>query len=213
VLVMARAPRAGECKRRLQGALGARGCACLQRVLLARAGRWAQAVAPGRVHLALAAADSAAEASGLVGPASVFEQHGTGPGARLAHASSHVLERAGGPLLVIGAAMPTLSRAHADAALQDLAVGCDVSIGPTTGGGCYLLALAAPQAALADVDMPTEEPVPLLARALTAARGLRLGLLRSERALSDEADARALLADPLAPGEVVSALRSYGRAP
>lgn len=210
---MARAPHPGRCHAGLEPLLGPQGCAELQRVLLARAGAWAQATAPGRVHIAVAPPGAGGELAELVDAKSAFDQAGDDPGERVLHASTRVLEHAGGPLLVIGTAVPALTEAHAGAALGDMAAGCDVSLGPTTGGSCYLLALSRALPQLADLRRTDDEPLPLLARALSAASGLRLGLLRSERALAGEADARALAADPLTPGEVREALRSYGAAP
>ena len=49
----------------------------------------------------------------------------------------------------------------------------------------------------------------VLVRTLAAAdgAGLSVAMLRAERDLDDEADARAMLADPLTPPEIVAALR------
>src|SRR5690349_10653985 len=59
VLVMARAPRPGEAKARLEPLLGAEGCVRLQRALIARAGRWAASV--GAPWIAYAPGDAVEE--------------------------------------------------------------------------------------------------------------------------------------------------------
>jgi uncharacterized protein len=208
-LVLARAPRAGECKTRLEPLLGAEGCVRLQTVLIERAVAWARAVAPGRAHVAVTPGYALPELSGIVAEeVHLFAQEGTHLGQRLRAATRHVLDRHAGPLLVAGTDVPQLSVDHAAAALDDLDAGCDVSFGPTSAGRCYLLAMRrAPPALLALDDAAWGGPEALW-RGLLAADGsaLSLGLLRSERDLCTPADARALLADPLTPREVARAL-------
>jgi glycosyltransferase A (GT-A) superfamily protein (DUF2064 family) len=214
VLVLARAPAAGRSRSGLREALGDAGAAALERVLLGRAGAWAQAVAPGRVHVAVAPPGAGHRLAPLLGEATYFDQQGDGAARRLAHATERVLADAGGPLLVVGTAVATLGPVHAAGALDDLGAGCDVSVGPTTGGGCYLLGLRATLPGLSELDSGRSAgPVALLARALSAAAGVRLGMLRAERELRTVADARALLADPRCPGDVREALRSCAPAP
>jgi glycosyltransferase A (GT-A) superfamily protein (DUF2064 family) len=209
VLVMARAPRPGACKSRLEPLLGAEGCARLQAVLIARAAAWGRAVAGDRLHVAhLGAGDDAGagEIADLVGePADVFAQQGDDYGARLANAVARAL-RGGGPVLVIGPDLPGLSAAHAAGALDDMAAGCDVSVGPGTGGGFYLLALRTHLPELPPSgDAPEQGPLAAMLAA-AAAGDLSVGLLRSERELHTPDDARALLADPLTPVDVRAAL-------
>jgi glycosyltransferase A (GT-A) superfamily protein (DUF2064 family) len=210
VLVMARAPRPGACKRRLEPLLGPEGCARLQAVLIARAAAWGRAVAGDRLYVAhLGAGDDAGarEIAALVGePADVFAQQGEDHGERLANAVTRAL-CGGGPVLVVGPDLPGLSAAHAAGALGDMAAGCDVSVGPGTGGGgVYLLGVRThlPEPALAG-DAPEEGPLAAMLGA-AAAGDLSVGLLRSERELHTPDDARALLADPLTPAEVRAAL-------
>ena len=101
-----------------------------------------------------------------------------------------------GPLVVLPAICPRLGCRHVEAALADLAGGCDVAYGPTLEGDWYLAALAAPRA-----ELLTGSP-------FTAARehAVEVGLLRHERALRTPADAAACLADPLTPADVRAAL-------
>lgn len=207
VLLIARAPRPGACKRQLEPVLGPDGCARLQATLIARAGAWARAVAPGRLHVACAPADGADEVSAAVGPAaSVFAQEGEHAGQRLSRAVGRAPEA--GPLLVVLPDVPGLSPTHAQAALEDLAAGCDVSVGPAMGGGFYLLGLRAPRPALlaAAGAAPGAEATAGGLLAAVGASGLSVGLLPSERDLHTLEDARSLLADPLAPADVRAAL-------
>ena len=209
-LVMAKAPRPGEVKTRLEPLLGAEGCARLQEALLRRAAAWAHAVAPGAAFVAYAPADALADVGELV-PAGtdLFPQEGSDLGQRLAAATERVLSLHDGPLLTVGTDLATLSPAHADAALADLRDGCDLSFGPAYDGGYYLVAQGAPQPAV--FDLPAEawggpEVLGLSLRA-AAATGLQFGLLRSERDLDTPEDARAAAADPAFPEEIRVLLR------
>lgn len=207
---MARAPRPGECKRRLQPMLGPQGCARLQAVLIERAAAWAQMVAPGRVSVAHAPGDAgAAEDMQALAPgdARVFAQVGGDLGSRLAAA---VDEARGGeePLIVITVDVPMLGAVHAQGALADLEAGCDVTVGAATGGGFYLLGLRdgrLPAVPPSGEDRGAGEPLAAMFAA-SAGGALRVGLLRSERDLRTPADAHAALADPLTPRDVRAAL-------
>lgn len=210
-LVMVRAPSAEQCKAGLRSLLGAEGCARLQGVLVARAAAWAARVAPGRAHVAFTPPDAGEEIAGLVGDGcEIFAQAADGLAGSAAADSERVLAAAGGPLLVVGPDLPGLAPAHAAAALSDLRDGWDVSFGPAAHGGCYLVGINEPQPTLfASMDGEGRSSV-ALARSLAEANagGLRVGLLQIERALHTAADARALLADPLAPADVREALRA-----
>jgi hypothetical protein len=108
-------------------------------------------------------------------------------------------DRTAGPLVVLWPDLPRWRPAHLDAALSDLADGCDLSLGPVFDGGFYLLALARPLPGL--LDLPAESWRRPDAMAMTlgvAAKGdIAAGLLRAERALRTTADVAAALADPL----------------
>jgi glycosyltransferase A (GT-A) superfamily protein (DUF2064 family) len=214
VLVMARAPVVGLCKRRLEAMLGPQGCVRLQEVLLRRAAEWAVSVAPGSAHLSFSPSQGrAAVAAVMPEGVNVVAQTEGQLGARLAASvEAAALASAGaaaaGPLLIAGVDMPTLGPDHAAAALDDLAHGCDVSFGPSTDGGCYLVGLARPDARLLERSIGAwgREEISTRLRALAASQQLSVGLLRTERELHAPADVRALLADPMAPKDVVEVL-------
>jgi rSAM/selenodomain-associated transferase 1 len=209
-LVMAKAPRAGEVKTRLEPLLGPKGCARLQELLLARAARWAADVAPGAAFVAFTPEESLAEVGALV-PAGtdLFSQEGADLGARLAAATARVLAMHDGPLLTVGTDLATLEPRHAAAALDDLADGIDVTFGPAFDGGYYLIGLREPHPEV--FALPSEAwggpRVLQLSLQAAAEAGLSLGMLRSERDLDTPADARAALADPRFPEDIGAALR------
>ena len=207
---MAKAPRPGEVKTRLEPVLGSQGCARLQAALLRRAVAWAHAVAPGAAFVAYAPDDALAETLALVPPGTdLLAQEGADLGARLSAATARVLAMHPGPLLVVGTDLPTLSALHARAALEDLAHGCDVCFGPAFDGGYYLIALAAPQPQLFQLPSDAWGGPRVLELSVQAAEngGLTLGMLRVERDLDTPADVRAALADPHFPTEVAALLR------
>ncbi len=208
-LVMARAPRPGQAKTRLEPLLGPDGCARLQAVLIARAARWASEVAPGAAFLAVDPPDGMGEVEALVPPGvTVIAQAGRDLGARMAAAAAHVHAATPVPTLIVGTDLPALAPAHAAAALADLAEGSDLAIGPALDGGYYLLALPAPRAGLFALppDAWGTEQVMALTLGAAGAADLEVGLLRAERDLDTPDDAAAALADPLTPAEIRAAL-------
>jgi glycosyltransferase A (GT-A) superfamily protein (DUF2064 family) len=211
-LVMARAPRRGEVRRALEPLLGADGCVALQSALIAQAADWAREVA-GAVHVAHDPPDAAPELRLLLGrEALLFPQNGDGIAGRLADAAARVFARSNGPLLIAWPDLPRLRREHAAAALDDLAAGCDVVLGPVIDGGFYMIAIARPLPKLFALSEQTWRSPDAMTVAIAAARdaGLEIGLLRAERALHRPADVRAALADPTLPERVAKVLR--GRA-
>ncbi len=209
-LVMAKAPRAGEVKTRLEPLLGPEGCARLQGLLLARTARWAAAVAPGAAFVAFTPDDALAEVGDLVPPGTdLFPQEGADLGERLAAATTRVLGMHEGPLLTVGTDLATLEAGHAAAALDDLADGIDVTFGPAFDGGYYLIGLRAPHPEVFALPSEAWGGPRVLELSLRAAAeaGLSLGMLRGERDLDTPADARAALADPRFPDDVAAALR------
>jgi uncharacterized protein len=218
ILVLAASPAPGTVKRALEPRLGVDGCIELQSLLTLRAENWAAEVAPGRAFVAYSVPPlepGQRSRTHVVTPAAVecFEQTGDDLASRLRGAVAHVAERHPGPLLCASVDLPSLGPHHAEAALADLADGCDVVFGPASDGGCYLLGLARPE--LADTlgsALSGARRSEMIARGLSVAQaGLRLGLLRSERELHSIADADALIADPMAPREVVEALEGTAR--
>jgi glycosyltransferase A (GT-A) superfamily protein (DUF2064 family) len=231
-LILADPPTPGDCLPGLEPLLGPEGCARLQAVLVRRAAAWAAEVAPGRALVAVAPPPAGTlgappptadhPTAGSLGAESgdvaalvpegtvVFGQSGAHRGERLIAAVEQAFASAGpGPLLVAGTGVPRLSAAHAAAALADLAEGCDATFGPALDGGFYLAGLAGSYAAVFTLPAEAWEGADLLTGVLSCARenGLELGLLRYERELRAPLDVRALLADPLAPADVVAVLR------
>lgn len=210
-LVIARAPRPGQCKTRLEPLLGPEGCARLQAGLVRRAAEWAAAAAPGAAFVAFDPVDGEAELRALV-PEEVrlFPQVEGDLGDRLAAAIDRVFAEHGGPVLTIGVDVPRLDAGHAAAALSDLADECDVTLGPALDGGYYLIGLREPRPSL--FALPTEAwggpDVWLLTIEAAQSARLSLGLLRAERDLDTPSDAQALLADPALPADVASLLRA-----
>lgn len=210
-LVMARAPRPGECKTRLEPLLGPERCARLQAVLVRRAADWAAAVAPERALVAFDPADAEDELPRLVPAAVELVPQAAGDCVeRLQSAVGLAFERFGGPLLVVGTGLPRLGPGHAAAALLDMAEGADATFGPALDGGYYLVALREPRPELLGPARsgPGDDSVLARTLALAAERRLEVGLMRTERELGTPADAAAMLADPLLPLEVRAALTS-----
>ncbi len=210
VLIMARAPRRGEVRRALEPMIGADACMALQTALIVQALAWARELDPRAIHVAHEPPDAAAELRLLAGPDVVlFPQNGEGIAGRLADGSARVFSRGSGPLLIVWPDLPRLRRSHADAALDDLAAGCDVVLGPVFDGGFYLVAVSRPMPKLFGLPELTWRGADAMALALAAASqgGLEVGILRAERALHRPPDVRAALADPTLPPEVARALR------
>lgn len=201
VVVMADAPRPGACNVLLEPRLGPNGCALLQAELIRVAARWGRTLGPAFVAVFPPDAADEVDAPG----ASVFGARGPDPGARIADA----VERRDGPVVVTGAAMPTLGAFHADAVRSDFAAGVDVAIGPSHDGGWYVVALASPRPELfAGAPEAGDGPdafTRLLGRA--AELGLEVGMLRGERKLRTPADADALLLHHALPDQVAARLR------
>ena len=211
VLVMAKAPRAGGCKTRLDPLLGPDGCAALQAALISVAARWAVDVAPGGAYLAYGP-DGATETElrpHVPRGVCLFPDGAGDLADRLTAATHRVLAERPGPLLVIGTDMPLLTRAHARHARAALRGGADVVFGPAQDGGYWLVGLGRPLAAVFALSSETWGGPEVLESSLALARGagLRAELIGTERDLDDPQDARALLEDPGLPPEVAAALQ------
>src|SRR5579884_1354279 len=107
-------------------------------------------------------------------------------------------------LLVVWPEVVRLGQGHAAGALEDLAFGADVVVGPVIDGGLYLLGLRQPFPNLLrslDESLESDDPGPL-GLAAASAMGLEIGLLRVERGLHSASDVEAALADPLTPEDI-----------
>lgn len=210
VVIMARAPRRGEVRRALEPMLGPDGCVALQSALIAEATAWAQTVAPERVRVAYDPPDSAPDFRALLGDeVALTPQNGDGIAGRLADVAARSFGSRDGPLLVVWPDLPRLRPEHARGALDDLAAGCDLVLGPVVDGGFYLVGLARPLPklfALPEQDWRSPDVMRVGLAAITDAE-LELGILRAERGLHRPADVRAALADPCLPEELARILR------
>jgi hypothetical protein len=113
------------------------------------------------------------------------------------------------PTLVVWPELPVWLPEIAAAALDDLAAGCAVSIGPVFDGALYLLALAEPIPELLALGERPWRGVQAMAHVfgVVEERQLEVGLLRAERGLRRPSDVRALRADPLTDAELRALLR------
>jgi glycosyltransferase A (GT-A) superfamily protein (DUF2064 family) len=203
VLIMARAPRRGEVRRALEPMIGADACLALQAALIVQTVSWARKLGPRVINIAHDPPDAASEMRRLIGADVVlFPQNGDGITGRLADGAARVFARGPGPLLIVWPDLPRLQRTHAQAALDDLASGCDVVLGPVCDGGLYMVAISRPMSKLFELPESTWRGADAMSLALAAANQARLhvGLLRVERALHRPADVRAVLADPVLQG-------------
>jgi len=109
-----------------------------------------------------------------------------------------------GPTVIVWPELPLWLPETGTAALDDLAAGCSVSIGPVFDGTLYLLALAEPIPELLALGERPWQGVQAMTRVFGVVEGRRLevGLLRAERGLRRPDDVRALRADPLTDEEL-----------
>jgi hypothetical protein len=181
VIVMAKAPRAGEAKTRLAPPLTAVEAARLAASLFAdtvslallsgAAVVVAYAPADGRAALEEALRGSPPERR--TGDILWLEQRGGSLGERLDGVVRRASAGGFGPLLLVGADSPTLPPAFLAAALRGLAGGrADVALGPAEDGGYYAVGVREPAPGLFDsVEWSTPR-----AYAQTAHNAARLGL-------------------------------------
>ena len=206
VLVMAKAPRAGSVKTRLEPLLGPQGCARLQGALIETVTAWAADVSPGGAYLAYGGAEDELRPHVAAG-VRVFPDGRGDLGDRLAAATAHVFHERSDPLLVVGTDMPVLTRAHAREAEAVLRGGADLAFGPAMDGGYWLVGLARPAPDVFDLGGEWGG-ASVLERSLERceAAGLRAETLGMQRDLDDAADARALADHPRLPPAVAEIL-------
>jgi hypothetical protein len=181
VLLMAGAARPRPDLREL---LGDERAGALERLLVARATQWAEALSPGRVTTA----EDGEPLGDAVGRVSEGASGGPAPV----------------PLVIVWPVLPQWRPAHADAVRDDLAAGCEASVAPVFDGGLYLLAMTRVIPAL--LDLPAEawdspDVTGLVLAPINEAQA-PVGLVRPERALRRAADVHAALADPLLDQEL-----------
>ncbi len=208
VLIMAKVPRPGRVKTRLEPLLGRDGCARLQEALIRRTVRLAQQVSPAGCYLAL---DCPQETAGLVpGRVRVLRQRGAHLGERMAQAVDDVLADRPGPVLVIGTDAPTLTARHLRAAAERLDAGADVVFGPALDGGYYLIGLrrSTPQTFSIDPGL-WGGPDVLRASVIAAeAAGLRTALVEAVRDLDTPEDMAAFLREGELSADIAEVLTS-----
>jgi rSAM/selenodomain-associated transferase 1 len=183
IIVMAKAPRAGEAKTRLAPPLTREEAASLAACLFADTVSMALGVG-ARLVVAYAPADGRQSLEGALRPALTeeslngvlwLEQRGGGLGERLGGVAERAFARGFGPLLFVGADSPTLPPAFLASALEELRRGrADVALGGAEDGGYYAVGVRAPAPGLFDaVEWSTPRAYAQTAR--NAARpGLRL---------------------------------------
>jgi hypothetical protein len=111
---------------------------------------------------------------------------------------------ADGPTVVVWPELPLWQPDAGAAALDDLAAGCAVSIGPVFDGALYLLAFTEPIPEVVALGEQLWQGVQALNHVFGVVEGqqLEVGLLRAERGLRRPGDVRALRADPLTDAEL-----------
>lgn len=142
VVVMAKAPRAGHVKTRLappltySQAATLAGCFIRDTVLNVR-----QIV--DNLMIAYAPANARQDLELLLSSNLLwFEQRGDDLGQRLDSVANHLSILGYGPFVILGADSPTLPATFIEQALEVLASGqADVTLGPTTDGGYYLVGM------------------------------------------------------------------------
>jgi glycosyltransferase A (GT-A) superfamily protein (DUF2064 family) len=154
------------------------------------------------------------EAAAEVGPllpagVPVFGQVGPDLGARMAAAVAHVAARTGGPVLVLGTDVPTLTAGALRRAAGLLTDGADAVVGPALDGGYYLIGLPDPDPAAFAIDPALWGGDQVLAATLSALDGAGRApvLLDPLPDLDTPADARALLAAAGLPEQIARLLR------
>ena len=183
IIVMAKAPRAGEAKTRLAPPLtraeAARLAACLFADTVAGAlvvgAAVAVAYAPADGRPLLEEALGATLRGETLGGVLWLEQRGEDLGERLAGVAGRAFAEGFGPLLIVGADSPTLPPSCLAAAFVMFARGrADVALGPTEDGGYYAVGMREPVAGLFDsVEWSTPRAYEQTARNAER-RGLRV---------------------------------------
>lgn len=191
VQVFAKPPVPGRVKTRLAGLLGHHGCARLARAQLDRTLRVAVASGVGPVTLWVAGGPwhPFVRASAARHGVSLAAQRGADLGARMAHAVRTALPGRDGVVL-LGTDCPALDPGDVRAAVDGLAEGADVALGPALDGGYYLAALARRAPVMfREMQWGGEQVFRETVRRLGRA-GFRVALVTARRDLDRPADLR-----------------------
>ena len=199
ILVVAKAPVAGEAKTRLGAQVGFRVAADVAGAcLLDTLDACEEAFPHGRRVLALSGElELAARSSELIDRLAgwrVVRQRGHGLGARLAAAHRDAAMVLGAPVVQIGTDTPQVSPDQLQGIARQLSTGrCDAVLGPALDGGWWTLGLVHPRWAggLADVPMSTARTGDAT-RAMLARGGARVATTEPLRDIDTMADAEAV---------------------
>jgi hypothetical protein len=149
LLLFAREPVAGRVKTRLQPALTAAGSLELHRALLARTAQTLAAAQLAPWQLWVDANPEHPDFLALRGAAGIHQQQGPDLGARMQHAAASTLaDTAVNAVVLVGADCPSVDAAYVAQALETLAEGAEVVIGPAEDGGYVLLGMRQARAEL-----------------------------------------------------------------
>lgn len=177
IIVMVKAPRAGQVKTRLAPPLSASEAAALAACFARDVVNTARRVVPELI-VAYAPRDGRAALEALLPDGLLWlEQKGEDLGARLEASVAHAGRLGFSPLIVVGADSPTLPVSFVETARDALAADeADVVLGPTADGGYYLVGLRQPVPSLFQ-NIAWSTPA---AYEQTAANVARLGLRQLE---------------------------------
>ncbi len=112
-----------------------------------------------------------------------------------------------GPLLLGAPDVPALDAETARVALEDIAAGCDLSIGLAHDSRPYLIAVARPEESLVAIGARGFEGGLLPA---FAEYDVEVGMLAPHRRLTSAADVRAFALDPMTDAALAGLLRTLG---
>lgn len=178
VIIMVKAPRAGEVKTRLvpplSGADAASLAGCFARDVLAKV----RAVVHD-VIIAYSPTDGRAALETILphGDLMWIQQEGADLGERLSAVAASASAHGFGPLVIVGTDSPTLPPSFIETARDALVGGeADITLGPTEDGGYYLVGLARPVAGVFQ-NVAWSTPLAYQQTAANAAR-LKLKLFR-----------------------------------
>lgn len=189
--IFLKAPRPGEVKTRLIPALGAEtALAVYRRMAEDVVGRTAPVEAEYEQLLFFAPPGARAEVEAWLPGAAWIEQRGADLGARMSAAFDDAFRRGATGVVLVGADVPSLTRADVRLALASLQ-DHDLVLGPARDGGYYLVALSRPRPPLfEDVRWGTAS-VFAATMEKAAALGLTVRILEERRDVDTLDDLRA----------------------